>query len=127
MVQIDSDAIVDFATSFRYNDAWIPSFKWGKVPTKANSRETFEVKRCDDDGCTSCTDVYNDTVIDTKRFNAVIDQNPHRMMTPMKLNDERLCDEHYELLPVGVNAYVLRNRRWCKHEVTLFYIRSACF
>lgn len=121
--QIDSDAIVDFASSFIYNEVWIPRFEWEKVPTKANSRETFEIIRCDNDRCASCTDVYNDTVIDSKRFNIVKDQNPHRMLTPMKLDDERLSDEHYELLPVGVNAYVLRNRRWCKLQHIL--LRSS--
>ena len=126
MKQIDSEVIVDFATSFKYNKSWVPEINWEKVPTTADSRETAEIVRWSSDGHTWFTNVYDDHVVDRRRFNAIMDQNPHRMMTPMSLDDERLTEEHYELLPRTVNAYSLRNRCWCMHEITLFCMQSTC-
>lgn len=78
------------------------------LPTQGDRRENFEWIACQVAGCRTCTDLYNDFLVDWKRREDYMKDNPLLICCTA----HELTDDHLALLPNRVYGYALQDRRW---------------
>ena len=89
---------------------WNPSFGGSVIAraTKANYREAFETVDCANRNCKSCTDIFNDAVIDLKLRDKFL-RNSQNLKA---VHQEQLGEDQLLLLPYRICGYSLYHRKW---------------
>ena len=110
MLQVQCECIIDQKAMFQRPSMCDRQldFNGGVIatPTDANVAECCDVVHCGIQGCTKCTDTFDDNSFDIKARD--------RFLTYTGLLDVtvELTNEHLELLPLRVYGYALKHRRW---------------
>jgi hypothetical protein len=96
---------------------WNPSFGGGVIakPTKSNNREVFETVDCSILNCKTCTDIFNDAIIDLK----LRDKFLRHSQNLKAMHQEQLGDDQLLLLPYRICGYSLHHRKWFPLNVSL--------
>ncbi|KAF2656120.1 hypothetical protein K491DRAFT_657139 [Lophiostoma macrostomum CBS 122681] len=113
-VIIDHNAAIEQCRSSGCN--WTPSFGGGVIakPSIANKREVFETVDCSIPNCRTCTDVFDDAVVDLHLRDKFV-RSSRRLKS---LQKHELEDEDLVLLTHRLCGYSLNNRRWYPLTVT---------
>ncbi|OCK79046.1 hypothetical protein K432DRAFT_355692 [Lepidopterella palustris CBS 459.81] len=96
---------------------WNPSFGGGVIAkaTKANNREAFETVDCSIPKCKTCTDIFNDAIIDLKLRDKFLRSSRNlKAMHQKELGEDQLL-----LLPYRICGYSLHHRKWFPLNVSL--------
>lgn len=121
-VVIDHTAALEHCKSVRCT--WDLSFGGHVItkPTKADRRESFETIDCTIPNCRTCTDVFDDSVIDLGLRDAFI-----RSSTALRaLERHELDDDLKLLLPYRLCGYSLQTHKWHPlHVARLAFIQST--
>lgn len=83
--------------------------------TKANNREAFETVNCSIPNCKTCTDIFDDAIIDLK----LRDNFPRYSRNLKAMRLEQLGEDQLLLLPYRVCGYSLHHRKWFSLNVSL--------
>lgn len=114
IMQVDSEVIIDHAMAIEHCRGsgcnWSIRFGGGVIakPTRANKREVFETVDCSIPHCKTCTDVFDDAVIDLHLRDRFI-RSSRNLKT---LRGKSLTDNQLILLPYRVCGYSLNARKW---------------
>ncbi|KAF2181388.1 hypothetical protein K469DRAFT_740828 [Zopfia rhizophila CBS 207.26] len=112
--QRGSEIVIDHIAALEHcrnsGCTWNLSFGGGVIAkaTKANRREAFETVDCLIPNCRTCTDVFNDAVIDLNSRDRFIRSSK----SLRALHQKQLDDEQVLLLPYRICGYSLQSRKW---------------
>ncbi|KAL9619323.1 MAG: hypothetical protein Q9160_006088 [Pyrenula sp. 1 TL-2023] len=119
--RINSEVIIDHITAMQQcrssRCVWNPSFGGGVIAkaTKANSREAFETVGCSIPNCKTCTDIFNDALIDLK----LRDKFLRKSQNLKAMHQKQLREDQLILLPYRVCGYSLHHRKWFPLNISL--------
>ena len=120
-IQINSEVVIDHVTAIeqcRSADCdWNPSFGGGIIAkaTKVSIQEVFETVDCSNPKCKSCTDVFNDAIIDLRLRDRFLRSSANlRATRPRDMHGEQML-----LLPYRICGYSLIHRRCFPLDVSL--------
>ncbi|OJD13722.1 hypothetical protein AJ78_05854 [Emergomyces pasteurianus Ep9510] len=105
--------------------SWSPPFGGGVIAraTEANRREVFETIDCSKPNCRTCTDVFNDAVIDLISR----DQFIRSSRSLRAIQQDELDDQQVILLPNRICGYSLQSHKWYPlHVDLLLSIEKPC-
>lgn len=119
--QINNEIVVDHITALEQcrsvNCDWSPSFGGGIIAkaTKGSIQEVFETVDCSKPNCKTCTDVFNDTVIDLRLRDRFLRSSANLRNThPRDIHEGQML-----LLPYRVCDYSLNHRKCFPLDVSL--------
>jgi hypothetical protein len=116
---IDSQVIVNFDRTFKFNPEWLPNIGWQdtyEAPTFERFEMTpFELRKCTGGGPTPCVEqgcclneiIFNDSKSDQHFTMAFRNKRG--------ADDTHVRDEELVLLPNRVFGFVLRTRKWSEY------------
>ncbi len=135
MEEIDSQIIVDFATTFQNNATWAPDFS-SRFPTLSDRRETIEssvkMNLCVQPGCCNNDYIHQDGSLDQKRMMELLTTYPisrkdvRVVIKPTGASTDEVILEEDDmlLLPGHVFGFVLRSRTWGMMRSETPYIKQ---